>query len=233
MACKQCTSRFFWAGLALAAVIIAAFFLARHIRSNNPNDGIDKETNVARIELDATEYDKQKAVFQLKHYAFDKPEVKVVSGGWEGLHLFFHRLDTSDVWTKITLEIRLPSSSGFLLNTEDSLYLEQDSFPFSFTEKYAEDIYNKTDSTLVFPFVKLTKMTKIEENNFHLDVLFFDIFSLQFDDFSFKEENLSAEIAIEAKMSKLYKDVYGGDYSITGKINISDYPYVRLIIGGK
>jgi hypothetical protein len=233
MACKQCTSRFFWAGLALAAVIIAAFFLARHIRSNNPNDGIDKETNVARIELDAKEYDKQKAVFQLKHYAFDKPEVKVVSGGWEGLHLFFHRLDTSDIWIKTTLEIRLPSSSDFLLYTEDSLYLEQDSFPFSLTEKYAEEVYNKTDSTLLFPYIKLTKMTKIEENNFHLDVLFFDVFNLQFDAFSIEEEKISAEIAIEAKMSKLYEDVYGGDYTIKGKLNLDNYPYVRLIIGGK
>ena len=233
MACKQCTSRFFWAGLVLAAVIIAAFFLARHIRSNNPNDGIDKETNVARIELDAVEYDKQKAVFQLKHYAFDKPDVKVVSGGWQGLDLSFYRLDTNDVWKKITLEIRLPSSNDFLLNTEDSLYLEQDSFPFSLTEKYADNVYNKTDSTLIFPYVKLTKMTKIEENNFHLDVLFFDIFNLLFESFTIKEDKISAEIDIEAKMSKLYENVYGGDYAIKGKLNLADYPYVRLIIGGK
>jgi hypothetical protein len=233
MACKHCTSRFFWAGLALAAVIIAAFFLARHIRSNNPNDGIDKETNVARIELDATKYDKQKAVFQLKHYAFDRPEVKIVSGGWEGLHLFFHRIDTCGVWTKTTLEIRLPSSAEFSLKTEDTLYLEQDSFPFSLTEKYAEEVYNTTDSTLLFPYIKRTKMTKLEENNFHLDVLFFDVFNLQFDRFSLTEEKIHAEITIEAEMTELYQNVYGGDYAITGKINLVDYPFVRLIIGGK
>jgi hypothetical protein len=198
MACF-CTHRFFWAGIGLVIVIVGAYFLAKHIKTNSPNDGIDKEINVARIELLAEDIDKEKAVFDLKHYAFDIPEPKIVSGSWLGLLLEFHRIDSVEPWNKTTLQIQLPASDKFKLKyIEDSIWIEDCYFPLTLQEDYADSVFSNYDGSKVFPYILLTRMTKVDENTFDKAVLFFDKFTINMETLAFSNFLITAKISFSA-----------------------------------
>lgn len=231
MACF-CTNKIFWGGIGLVAVIVVSFFIAKHIKNNNPNDGVDKEINVARIELLAEDIDKEKLVFDLKHYAFDMPEPKIVSGSWLGLIIEFHRIDTIEPWNKTTLQIQLPASENFKLRyNKDSIWFEDCSFPMSLQENYAENIYSSYDSTRVYPHILLTRMTKREENSFDKDVIYFDTFTINMEVLEFSNLGITAKINFKAAVSSKYQGVYGGDYRIEGTINLEKQSLVKLSIG--
>jgi len=230
MACF-CTKKVFWAGIGIAAVIVVTFFIAKHINKNDPNDGIDKEINVARIELLAENIDKETLAFDLKHYAFDKAEPKIVSGSWQGLILEFYRIDTINPWNKTILQIQLPASEKFnLKRKEDSVWFENCTFPLKLQENYADSVFSLYDSTKVYPYVQLRRMTRNEDNTFEEDVLYFDTFTIKMEVLEISKLLITTKVTFTAAISKKYQHVYGGDYRLEGTLNLEEYNLIKLQI---